>query len=1067
MSENDSIRKVMKAMSDASVLLNIKTMNIVYKNQAAKDLLQKYTSLQHLLSLSDIQQRIQKCSHQRICDTHELQMDSADFPQMNLSMTPFQWDNQETLMMTLSPCRAINSSTHNAFLQILEKEYFCIVEISTTSMSAQVLHARFPALHCKPHFPSIDAAFEIYANEIIHPSDKEHFLSLFSEERFLQYANGQPSPEITVRHVHNELYRWASYSVHPIDAETLLFLGKDVNEAYLNQERNEQFREELNSLTIRNNYILSGVSNIFRLMFHVDLTTGETVVCSAHNSFANVFDYDKVYQFEELTSLLLKLVHPDDFEKLKEFSSLKRLLQPTDESNARIMLEYRRISPQNTLNRKPIAKWTRSTIYLNKFENNIPQEAFYIVQDVHEQKIRDLETQIRTKSLSDRFYMLLQHRYLWFLDSDYNAQLTTCWKVNRDNVTEYMKCPFSRLFELVLIPFCHPEDIKMLAKLFLPDSVKKSFYDGQKKIVSEFRLRSSDAWRWVRIEMDLLSDEAGALHSLAYICDIDVEKQRMDAISRSEHEQLALRRKFGLSIQDVYARVGEIDLDADKIYHYRLNSDDYVAEPDALSFSKLTRTFSETVVHPEQRNLFDKLLSYPVIYHSAKENVTKIEHRFLLDLNHDHHYIWCNMLVRFFRDENGKSFAMALIQNIDDYVSAQNLQIQKLEKTRTRLQANLRTAERTAIRKAHIFSNIAADLKLALNQVSGCLNALSQQISEQTNISENMQSLEKSYASVTHMIEYATDIMMLENAQISLLSEKTELAKLMQAIKLLTSDLLSEKMLLLASYTTSVRNERVFCDFIRTKQLLFNVFASFIRCLPNGASFRLHIAQENYDINSQTAFYDFILFFSCDSSVCEQQRKLCSSLNDTAQSFSIKSTSSIEEMEQKLSLYICKKMIAMMNGSVKFTELQENKYCVTLRISLPYAIESECVFPQLLCFGKYTLIWEPDRKSAEAVEALLHETGVISHFASDFNELSAQLSTQHYDLLIVRQSTLNHTAFSMPDLQTSIASTPILILNDSVAASHTIPNPQISASRYIDIPLFRSTLATEFRNTFR
>ena len=148
----------------------------------------------------------------------------------------------------------------------------------------------------------------------------------------------------------------------------VLLLGKDSNESHLQQE-------ELETVSLRNDYILSSISDIFRLMLHIDLTNGETVVCSVHPDHPELFSTDAVYSFSDVSERLIQMVHPADREALRDYLSLETLRETLpDGSDNKIATEYRRIDPDADPDKT--AKWTRSVLTFTAFdESRRPTEA--------------------------------------------------------------------------------------------------------------------------------------------------------------------------------------------------------------------------------------------------------------------------------------------------------------------------------------------------------------------------------------------------------------------------------------------------------------------------------------------------------------------------------------------------------------------------------------------------------------------------------------------------------------------------------------------------------------------
>ncbi len=1057
-------RTLLEARMDAAVLLEVDTMTVIYQNQAAKDLLLKSPDkdMMTLLSIPEVQSLLREVH--TASESRETTLSMAEMT-LTLCAVPLLWEGREVVMLSLQNRDILPQQTISAALmRLLEKQYFAILEISLKRQTVTVVFAQSPMLSAHACYASYAQLFESYAQIALHSADRQAFLDAFSEERLQACAVIQETSAVSVRRMHDGLYSWARFSLSPVDEETVLFIGEDVNEEHLEQERTEQYKTELKTLSLRNSYTLSCISDIFRLMLHLDITTGDTLICCLHPSLSRLFSYDKVYSFSEITETLLRLVHPDDVEPLRAFSTMDNLRSAAQSGQTRFSFEYRRMSQPKGLDAKPEVKWTRSVIILRNFRNGVPTEAFYAVQDVHERKMMELEAKNQQKTFLDQFHMLLQHRYLWFIDSDYSAQCAVVWKIDRDNITQYMECPFSRLFEKVLIPFCHPEDIKKLATIFLPEPVRQAFHDGQKKIVSEFRMRMDDGFQWMRIEMDLLSDAHENLRSLCYICNIDREKQRMDAVANAEHKQLVLRRKFGLTVQDSYIRIGEIDLDNNVIYHYSLQKNDFVTIKDKTPFSELARSFAESSVYPDHRQIFEKKFSYARLLHASRENVSKIENRLLLDLDGSRQYLWCNLVVRFSHDADGKAFLMSYIEDIHAQITAEQEQLQELQEARERLQSMLRMNEQTRIRKAHIFSNIVADAKLYLNRVFGSVAEIKKELPEQT-ADSSFEGLRDAGIHLDKLLERARDILMLENEQLMLLQEKTSLPNLLRKLKQQAADTFHGKHLDLIAYTSHVQNEMIYCDSARVEQLLENIFINLIRCLPADSKIILRLMQKPQNAEESIALYEFSLISFGDTFSQDWHKRLCAPLHTLQNTEGMERSMFLDATQQNLGMHISKKLVAMMNGSLNFVTLPDGASAVTVRIPFRYAEAPACLFPQLYFYGKYALILESEQECANAITEMLQEAGMHTDWVDETEQAfvmlaDAAIQRQPYALLFVRQAELNQASDNLlAKLQQAAGNATIMLLEDALPQANSCPDTDYPLPYKLETPLFRSILA--------
>ena len=170
-----------------------------------------------------------------------------------------------------------------------------------------------------------------------------------------------------VRRLSDDEYRWASYTLSIVNKDIVMMFGKDSNEQHLQKERSDRYRAELKEMSLRNQYIISGVSDIFRMMLHVDLRSGAAIVCSMHPDLEQYFSVDNVYRFENIAAILMRLVHPDDRADVMPYLSMDELCRITEEKDNKLSFEYRRVP----LGGDPDldAKWTRAVFTLTAFED--------------------------------------------------------------------------------------------------------------------------------------------------------------------------------------------------------------------------------------------------------------------------------------------------------------------------------------------------------------------------------------------------------------------------------------------------------------------------------------------------------------------------------------------------------------------------------------------------------------------------------------------------------------------------------------------------------------------------
>ena len=1062
-------RMLLELRADAVLLFDRQSERLLHLNPAAVTMIgdvQESVSLAELFPDEEIEKMVRRTTATGVMSVMTLKQ-TPWFPEMAvIHVVLTEWDGAPAIGITVDrrpygpPPEAMQMMK-----AVLTSAYFTALRVDLNDLHVAVVSDKNPLMNTQAKYASFSEFIRLYAEAMIHPEDREQFLTSFSAEQLRLCLEANTTPACTVRRLQEEEYRWASFASASVNEHVVLLLGKDSNELHMTQERSDRYRDELRSVSLRNHYMISAVGDMFRLMLHVDLGTGETVFCSLHPSLRTIFSYDTVYSFDAVSRILLELTHPEDRERLRQYTAMDYL---REQKENRLTLEYRRITPESDPDAS--AKWTRSVITYSRDESGLPTEIVYAVQDIDAQRRRELAAQRMQETLSAQFFTLIRNRFLWFLEYDFHAQTVICHQILDRTVCPPKECPFGQFFERMIMPYCHPEDFKRVALSLLPRAIEDAYHAGKRQYSVDYRARSSaHEWIYVRGELYIQTDENQLPRAMLYISDIDSEVQSRNTLNRNEHEQLVLRRKFGMMVEDSFVMVGEVDLDADILFHYRSRGSEFVLEQDPTPFSKICETYPKRYLHAEHRARFRETLSYQAILRAAREHVPEVKQLFLVDINGDQQYYWCSVAARFFRDDNGKAFLMIYIENINDEISRRDSQFRELLEQKKSLQEGLRERERSRIRKAHMFINIASNFQLALNQIYATAEHLEQRLPDDTEISSDCSRIFSSYERLSAMTECAKDVFLLENNQLPLLHEPVRLPVLIRKVWNTFADDLLARQLALIAFTNHVVQETVISDTNRLLYIIENVFMNMLRSLPNGSTATFQITQTDIPNKPDTAMYECTLLTHGDSESQDIQSSLCSPIPKNDPLHCLEEEFILNQADvQRHNLYLSKRLIAVMGGELEFTRLPEQASAVTLR--LPMVFDPQLViFPHHFCFGKRAFVWDSQQQSAMATMELLREAGLISEWQADFEHACAYLNMavaqkQPYSLIFVRQSDLNQQPkCCLDDLVKLHPDAPIYVLFDTRAEAHTQLSQPTELVQYIETPLFRSSMAKILR----
>ena len=1066
-------RMFLELRNDAVFIFRQDSMKLAYRNRAASELIDAeedaaYSDLFHDAAIDNLF-RMTNANGKVNALTLE---HTPWFPEPAvLHAVSFEWEGKPSVALAIDR-RAYGPPQEALQMMkaVLTSAYFTSLRIELQTMRASVISDKNPLMNTQAQFSSFVEYITQYAEAVIHPEDRAQFLAAFSIEQLHLFLEANTSPTCTVRRLSNEEYRWASFTLAMVNANIVLLLGKDSNEQHLLQERSDRYRSDLEEISLRNSYILSSISDIFRLMLHIDLRTGKTVLCAIHNDLKSYFSFDKVYNYSDIYEMLVKLVHPEDRKSMEEYASLNRLQQSVDEADGRLTMEYRRVAPEQGPDIN--ARWTRSVFTFVQYEGDTPTEAIYAVQDIDAQKRHELEAKRKRDSLTNQFHTLIQNRFIWFIENDYGKQLSRCYPITHHMIMPPVECPFGQFFERVIMPNCHPEDYKRVALAMLPRAVEEAYQSGKQKIMVDFRIRSESGWRYARAEIYMQADENNTLRTMIYIADIHDEVQSREDLTNAEHEQLILRRKFGMMIEDSFRSVAEVDLDADTISHYQIKDREYTPVQDEMPFSKYCREYPEKHIYPEQIAEFNQIFSYEQILRAARSHKEQLKHLFLVDLEGNRDYRWCNICLRFFRDENGKAYVMNYFEDVNEEICKRDAQLHELKETRDQLRSNIREKERARIRKAHVFLNIASNFQLSLNQVYATLDRLEHDLAKQKNANEesirkDFRSMYTAYEHLSAMTECAKDVLLLENNQLPLLCEPVSLSQMLWKMKQDYGQLFGEKALSLISTTTHVTQETVLCDRSRLTYIIDNIFVNIIRSLPYGSSVTLQLAQSVIPNQPDQAMYEFSLITNGDAVSQDIQSSMLSPIPEHDPLKEIEETVLMNRSgADQHNVYFSKRLIALMNGTLEFVRLPAHSTAVVLRLPFRF-VPGQIIFPLRFTFGKRALVWDSNQTTAAATLEMMRETGMQLDWQPDYESVCAYLrlsvkQAQPYALLILRQSDLNRrTGSCLEELHQLVPETPMLVIADAPQKYD-----ETTETLRLKTPLFRSALAKQLHSIF-
>ena len=400
---------------------------------------------------------------------------------------------------------------------------------------------------------------------------------------------------------------------------------------------------------------------------------------------------------------------------------------------------------------------------------------------------------------------------------------------------------------------------------------------------------------------------------------------------------------------------------------------------------------------------------------------------------------------------------MICAEDMNEIIQKRDANLHAVYAAKEQLQTHIREAERSRIRRAHVFMNIFSSLQLGLNRLYSDLDSLESQ--EQP---KELKRMYQTYEQLSSMTECAKNMLLLENNQLTLLNQPTSLLALFRKIRQTNGRIFEKKNIHIISYTTHVTDETVLCDGERFTFLIDQIFFRVIRALPDHAAVTLQLAQLPLSEQSKQAVYEFSLVTRCP-------HPSATATHDPFQAIR-RDFPDGDPGYQPYNLYFCKRLIALMHGSLDYVRMPDANSAVILRLPLS-CVRQQIIFPLRHTFGKRALVWDSRQPAALATMEMLRESGMQSDWRADHDSVIAYLklaqSQQNmYDLMIVRSSDFNgDPAAQLTEITGLTGDHPVFLIADN-------PGPDVSflqqfpTVRLIQTPVFRSTLAAALRQAF-
>ena len=454
----------------------------------------------------------------------------------------------------------------------------------------------------------------------------------------------------------------------------------------------------------------------------------------------------------------------------------------------------------------------------------------------------------------------------------------------------------------------------------------------------------------------------------------DLTKQKIK--DRDLHYQNLIIQK----LYDEFNAISYVDLDKDTVIDYRL---DHVWEfwenPDKekFCFSERIVHFSEYCVVPEDQKTFQEGLSLEKIRERIKKEPS-YSFEYKVKVKGETYYYRTKVVA----DNDSKDkyrYVMISFRGIDEEKKQQHF-----------LEETLRYAEHASRAKTSFLSNMSHDMRTPMNAIIGFTALAGAHLDDKERVKEY---LEKISASSNHLLSLINDILdmsRIESGKLVLNESAENLADILHDLRSMVQSQVNAKQIDFFIDTCDVKDELIYCDKMRLKQVLLNIFGNAVKYTNPGGTVSVRIIQKE-NRNKDYGTYEF---------------HIKDNGKGMSQEFLEHIFEPFEREEKKefdsnagtgLGLSIVKNIVDMMNGKIDvFSEKGKgSEFVVHLSFKLQDGDNEEYDFSKIQGFR--ALVVDDDFHTCDTVTRMLKSIGMRPDF-SMYGKEAVLKAWQAYEL---------------------------------------------------------------------
>ncbi len=535
----------------------------------------------------------------------------------------------------------------------------------------------------------------------------------------------------------------------------------------------------------------------------------------------------------------------------------------------------------------------------------------------------------------------------------------------------------------------HPEDYERAVGLF-----RDSAQNGHKNIFEIRVHRRDDTYFWGAGIVEKTLDENGWPILISAIHDITEEK-----LAEEEAKRRDLQERLTLvgAVSNAYPVIISLNLSKDTLNFIYIKPGLMLSIGHQQSFSELYTEMLPTI-HPDHQKEFQRRFAPDALRHllGKERNEFFVECRQMLT---DGQYHWTStQIIAVDNPYSEDKLAILISRRIDE-------QRYEEEQQRQALESALESAKSANVAKSQFLSNMSHDIRTPLNAIIGMTTIAAAHPDEPERVMESLKKISLSSKHLLSLINDVLDMSKIESGKMTLREEAFNFAELVSDTLELIRAQTDASRLQLDVHLAVLKNEEVYGDSLRIRQVFINILSNAVKYTPDGGRINVEVQQEKAGHKG----YSNYVFRCADTGIGMSQ----AFLEKLFQPFErVQDSTNSKVLGTGLGLAITKNLVDLMNGDIQVeSELGKGSvFTVTLPLKLQNMEYEETPEEWL---GIHSLIADDDQQICESTTELLEKMGLRAQFVTTGREaisrvVQAKDTPDPYELVILD--------WKMPDL---------------------------------------------------